>query len=185
MSFDANGLGLAPGMVLAALGYAAVSVLGTGQVIGERMIAKSGWMETCPAALRAAIDSERPALTPIPSKQKIDCKGAALTLFGPEVMPICGLIEGLPLPPDPAVEAAKARRRMEEAQNRRLTRLAAASGSRCGCAVSTLLEKERIAFGIHAGSARLMTPAPVADLTSSLAATLNSAPCAAQMGGLS
>jgi len=176
MAFDAGTLPISPTFLLACAAYAGVSLVGTGPLIAKRMIDTSGWMQSCPAALKASIENERPRYEAIPQAPTIDCRRTLAVLL-PDAQELCDLVDGLPRIPDPNAQAAKARNAAKQAQNRSLDRLAAVSGARCSCAATALQERERASFAVLAGSARLITPPVTRDLQSGLITALNSAPC--------
>lgn len=176
MAVDASTLPISPTFLLACAAYAAISFLGTGPMIAERMTARSGWDVSCKAALDAAIASERPAYEAVPQGSQLDCR-STLGVLMPDARELCDLMDRLPRIPDPAAQAAQARNAAKQAQNRRLDRMAAMSGARCSCASQVLREREAVSFAVLAGSARLISPPVTRDLQSGLVTALNSAPC--------
>ena len=182
MAYDASTLPISPTFLLACAAYAGISLVGTGPLIAKRMIDTSSWMQSCPAALETAIQSERPRYEVIPQAPTIDCR-STLAILLPEARELCELVDRLPHIPDPNAQAAKARNAAKQAENRRLDRMAAMSGARCSCAATALQERERVSFAVLAGSARLIEPPVTHDLQSGLTTALNSAPCNTLQGG--
>ncbi|MEZ5766181.1 MAG: hypothetical protein R3D69_19335 [Xanthobacteraceae bacterium] len=72
-------------------------------------------------------------------------------------------------------------RQLREAEERRIADAAANSGSRCACAAAVFLEEQRIPLALYAGSARLITPAPIKNLRSELSAALNAPQCTSKI----
>jgi len=182
MAFDASTLPISPTFLLACAAYAGINLVGTGPLIAKRMVDTSGWMQSCPAALQATIDSERPRYEAVPQASTIDCQ-RTLAIILPDARELCGLMDNLPRIPDPNAQAVKARNAAKQVQNRRLDRMSAMSGARCSCAAASLQESERASFAVLAGSARLIKPPVTRDLQSGLIAALNSAPCNNIQGG--
>lgn len=159
-------------LLLAGLAYAGLNLFVTGPLIGDRLIEKSGWYETCPAALHAEIQAQR---EPPPIIPRTDCQ----SLMG-GIMPELGALcreYGNPDFGGPMSGMLREQERQRlEAEERRMNLAAAKSEDACTCAANVLLE-ERLAFAIHAGSARQITPPTVASLDSSLARSLHSSAC--------
>lgn len=170
---DFNSLPLSGNLVLALIVYALISVFGTGQLVGERMIEKSGWPSQCQRAVVSELRSNQiePAFTP-----KLDCNSVFGNLFGQEGKQLCRNYGNFNLPFVDQLQAHQ--EKLAEANENRLAQAASKTSSRCSCAASLTLERRRMAFGLHAGSLRLMTPAPVQNLSSELATALHSPECA-------
>ncbi|PCJ82174.1 MAG: hypothetical protein COA52_20240 [Hyphomicrobiales bacterium] len=174
MPFDTNSLPLSGGIVIAALLYAGVSVLITGQVVGERTINKSNWELQCHAALKSEMIAREPAPTFIP---KLDCN-SILGLFGAEGKRVCRR-HGNPQFNFPMLDQLNAqKRRVQALQQKRLSFAASKIGSRCGCAMSVTLEKNRIPWAIYAGSIRTITPPAIKNVQFELETALRSPLCA-------
>ena len=174
MPFDTNALPLSGGIVIAGLLYAGVSVLVTGQVVGERTINKSNWEPQCHAALKSEIIAREPAPTFTP---KFDCN-SILGLFGAEGKKVCRR-HGNPQFNFPMLDQLNAqKRRVQALQQKRLSFAASKIGSRCGCAMSVTLEKNRIPWAIYAGSIRTITPSAIKNVQFELETALRSPLCA-------
>ncbi len=173
MPIDANSLPLGGGIIIAGLLYAGVSVLITGQIVGERTINKTNWEPQCHAALKSEmIASEAaPAFTP-----KLDCN-SILGLFGTEGKRICRK-HGNPQFNFPLMDQINAQKqRVQALQQKRLSNAASKIGSRCGCAMSVTLEKNRIPWAIYAGSIRTVTPSNIKNVQFELETALRSPLC--------
>lgn len=156
--FDLQHLPLGGGLVLTAAGYAAISYLVTGPLIGERTIARSGWAQACPAALHAGAAR---ATTPTPRQNCRTIVGA----MAQEFAPFCDLLAVVP-PVEPA------------------PRQTVSPQTRCACAASRTLD-HRTAWALYAGSARLVTPPTIKALDSTLTQALHAPPCNPKPGGAS
>jgi len=117
-------------MVLAFVVYGLASVL-SGQVMSERMIDKSGWYQTCETML---VEEAKPRPRPknvIPERR---CSDTPIALFIREVGHLCHSF-GDPDINGPARKAEEeARRRAEELNAWKNSKVASAAGSQCGCA---------------------------------------------------
>lgn len=148
--------------------YTAISLYVTGPLVGERTIERLGWMEGCTRALTQHSTSSAPTTTPL------TCQ-TLLGWMGDEAATLCQHY-GNPALPDMSGLAGRAKQRGADAE--RWLGLRETSGSRCRCAINLTLSRERTAFALYAGSARMIAPAPVRTLTQVLETSLNSAPCA-------
>lgn len=174
--FGENSLPLGGSVIVGLFAYAAVSAFVTGPMIGTRMIEQSGWHESCPAALRADIEAQVSPSQPIP---RMDCQ-SMLGRFMPELGTFCREL-GNPDFGGPMTGAMREQERLRrEAEERRLSAAASRSASACSCAANVFLEEDRIAFALHAGSARLITPPEITSLESSLGRALRGPSCTAR-----
>lgn len=158
----------------AGLLYIGASLYVTGPLVGERTIARSAWDTACQALQRAElVGPETPrAFTP-----KFDCR-SLLSWFGSEGRAVCDN-HGNPTFDLPGLDALEAHRRhLREFQHAQLERKLADSKSRCGCAVTVTLERQRTSFALYAGTARLVTPPAIRNLSSELHSSLRSPLCA-------
>jgi len=169
---DINSLPIGGNIVLAIIVYGLISVFGTGQLVGERMTEKSGWANQCPRALVSELRSNQP---PKPFTPKLDCNALFGNLFGREGKRYCRKYGNFNLPLVDQLQDHQ--KKLAQANERRLQQAASKTKTRCACAASLTLERRRIAFGLHAGSLRLMTPAPVQNLSSELASSLHAPAC--------
>lgn len=170
---DLNSLPLSGSFVLALIAYGLISVFGTGQLVGERLIEKSDWPVQCEATLVGELKSRQPATPFVP---KLDCNSIFGTWFGREGKQLCRNHGNFNLPFVDQLQAQQ--NRLAQANEQRFANAASKTKTRCACAASLTLEKQRIAFGLHAGSLRLMTPAPVQNLNSELSTALHAPACA-------
>lgn len=177
---DSSNLPIGGGILLSALLYGAMAVFITGPLVAERTIERGGWQAQCRADLKDALVAEEsvsaPAADVLP---RFDCD-SLLGMFGAEGRQICrrhGNFE-FRLPGMDQLEAR--RKQLREIKRRRLETAIGNVASRCACAAALTLETRRIPFAIYAGSARLITPAPVKNLSNELEASLRSPLCAAQ-----
>jgi hypothetical protein len=170
---DFNSLPLSGGLVLALIAYGLISVFGTGQLVGERLIEKSDWPQQCEATLVSELKSSRSTTPVVP---KLDCNSIFGTWFGREGKQLCRNHGNFNLPFVDQLQAQQ--ERLAKANQQRFANAASKTKTRCACATSLTLEKRRIAFGLHAGSLRLLTPAPVQNLTSELSTALHAPSCA-------
>lgn len=162
--FAENTLPIGGGLLVGLLAYAGVSAFVTGPMIGSRMIEMSGWYENCPAALRAEAQAQTSPGQVIP---RTDCASLIGSIM-PELGALCHQY-GNPDFGGPMSEMMREQERLRrEAEERRLNAAASRSSSACSCAANVLLEEDRVAFALHAGSARLITPPEIASLENSL-----------------
>lgn len=163
------------GAAFSLIAYSLVSLFITGPVIGERMADKTvGWDQQCRTALVAEIEVERPEPVFVP---KLDCESTWGAVF-PQMKDVCRRY-GNPefnLPFMDQLSALENGKRV--LQEKRLELAASQAGSRCDCAVSLTLEKRRVALAIHAGSIRLIEPAPIKTFSSELMTSLHLPQCA-------
>ncbi|MEX0956375.1 MAG: hypothetical protein WDZ83_14340 [Rhizobiaceae bacterium] len=172
--FGEGNLPVTGGVALTALVYGAISLFVTGPLIGERMIAKSGWENQCRSGLVRAIESEQRAA--VPAIPDLDCDALIAPLFGSEGSRFCQRHGGFRLPFADQLQAQK--RRAEELARRTLEGAAAKAGSRCSCAIARTLTDERVSLAIAAASLRLVVPRAASDLNSGLQSALGSDQCA-------
>ena len=173
MPFDVNTLPGGGALIVTGLIYAGVSAFVTGPVIGQRVIIKSGWAEQCKISLQAQISTKEPAPTFPPT---IGCK-SLFGWYGDQGAAFCrryGDRFKLPF----MDQLAAHQRRLKQARERRLTMAASSAPTRCACAASLTLEKQRVSFAIYAGSIRLITPTPIKNLRAALTSALHSPLCA-------
>ena len=174
--FGENSLPIGGSLLVGILAYAGVAAFVTGPVIGARMIEKSGWYQSCSAALRAEIGAQASPGQVIP---RMDCQ-SLLGGFMPELGALCREY-GNPDFGGPMNGMMREQERLRrEAEERRLSLAASRSDDACSCAANVLLEDDRTAFALHAGSARLITPPEVTSLESSLMRSLRGPSCALQ-----
>ena len=169
---DLTNLPVSGGMLLGMLLYCLLSVFGTGQVVGERLIAKSDWPAMCQRQILAELQSSQPAIPQVPT---IDCNGVFGSFFGSQGQEICRRYGNFKLPFMDQLQAQQDR--LATANNERLQNATAKTSSRCECAASLALEENRISLGLHAGSLRLITPASVRGLNSELQSALYARAC--------
>lgn len=160
------------GALLAGAAYAALSIFVTGPLVGERTIDKYGWPARC--ARQAAMgETEQDAPS---SVRTLECGGVLGLLYGREGKAFCerhGAVLSLPFDALGAMQD-----RQQAAARARAAEQAAASESRCSCAVATVLELRRVDLALYAGTARLVTPLSVRSLDAELARAAGSPACA-------
>lgn len=171
--FGENNLPIGGSVLLGLLAYAGVAIIITGPMIGNRMIERSGWYESCPAALRAEAEA---ATSPAQIIPRTDCQ-SLLGSFMPELGALCRQY-GNPDFGGPMTAMMQEQERLRrEAEGRRLNLAASRSADACSCAANVFLEEDRVAFALHAGSARLITPPEIDSLDSSLERALRGSSC--------
>lgn len=160
-------------ILLAALVYALFS-LAAGSLIGGRMIEVSGWMRICAREQAEAIKRKR---EPAPVAPDRSC-GNVLGIWHPDLMKLCQKYGN----PDLEFPHEKADRELRQQAHRlreqALNRVASDAGSRCECAAAVYKRTNMIPLAVHAGSARLLTPAGVETMNAGLKQALIEAPCA-------
>lgn len=163
------------GLVLGAIFYAGVSLVGTGPVIGDRMVERSGWPARCEALIKQEIMSRAPK-TFVPPK--IGCELTfGLFVHDPN---FCRRHSDFELK-NPLIDMAlDQQRRVVEAERARVEARASRAGPRCSCAKQMFLEERRVDLAILAGSARIITPPAVVDLDAALGHALRSPYCAGE-----
>lgn len=170
MTGDLNNFPVGGGTILALFLYALLSLFVTGPIIGERMIEKAGWPAHCQAALKAELETsgQMPGFQP-----KLDCP-SLLSWLGPDGQKLCRQ-GGLKLPFMDQMNAYQDR--LDSFNEQRLESAVSKTRDRCECAAALTLENRRTAFAITAGSARLIVPSPVKNLSSELTAALHMPAC--------
>lgn len=171
--FDMSNLPLSGGLLGAATLYAGLSLFVTGPLIGERMVEKFGWANTCAAHVQANAEAQRAEAAPVP---RLDCGALLGSFLGRDGAKLCAAYGPLLDPIGRAQDAAEAAKRSFDRQ--RLEHAAAGVANRCECASATTLENRRVALALHAGSARLITPPSIRTLRSDLMMSLASPACA-------
>ncbi|MEM9733639.1 MAG: hypothetical protein AAF903_09180 [Pseudomonadota bacterium] len=168
---------LSSGVMLGLIGYGIISVFGTGQLIGDRLIQRSDWQRSCQQVLTQEIMSQQTVPQSLP---QLDCNALLGGFLGKAGKEVCHRYGGLT---DPLFNQMKARQdALRRAAKSKLTQAKARTSSRCGCAATKVLDQHKFAFGIHAGSLRIVTPRPVHDLQSSLQSALHSPSCKIEGG---
>lgn len=176
--FDLSSLPVSGSFLLSCALYAGASIV-AGQVISARMIERAGWPATCETALKTGIAAQKRSAPVVPDTR---CD----TVFGwlhPDVDRLCTHFGNPDLAGPGAQAAREAERRMREARNRDLDRAAAGAGSQCACAASLYRRETMIGWGVHAGSARMISTPQVADMRTGLRQSLGSPACAALTEG--
>lgn len=173
MSIDMNTLPVSPVFVLAAAGYAAVSVFVTGPEIAAREMDRSDWQATCQTTLVQELETTRAPEAVIPEVPNV---GGLLCTFAPEFRDLCALI------PDPNVYAREAERRLQAAETARIAAAASHVGDQCKCAQQVYLDTERLSLALYAASGRLISPKPVTDRDAALTKALRSPVCTSLAG---
>lgn len=176
MAVDASTLPNSPTIILTAAVIAALSAFVFGPEIARREIAHSDWGANCETELRADLEATRAPRQVIPNGT--DCS-STLGMFFPELRDICYQLGN----PDPAAAARAAERRAREAEEARIRRMAARSGSRCACAETVYIEEERVSLALYAASGRLITPSSVENRQAALSRALNAPACNFGPGG--
>lgn len=172
---DTSNLPISGGAFVAGMVYIAITYFITAEVIGERTIAKSDWNKQCTSQLRALILDDTPQADII---SKLDCNSTIGLLLGRQGMDVCRK-HGNPSFNLPFLnQLNEQKRRMNEYKHRRLQSAASRVGSKCDCAISVSLEKNRNAWALYAGSVRLVMPHSVKNFSSELQSALNSSHCA-------
>ena len=168
--FDFNTLPIPGGVIVAGIAWAAISAA-LGQVVAERTIQNSGWIEACEQGLRAETLRQRPQSAPTP---EIACD-QVMGLLGQGADALCDqggdqLFELLNADP-----LAGQREQLRQREENRLARIAALAPTRCSCAASTV-RADRLSWGLFAGSARFLGGPD--DLQADLTRALHSSACA-------
>ena len=151
--------------------YVLLSGFVTGPLVAERTIENSGWHAQCRQVMATEAEISRPAT---PAMPKLDCN-SLMGLFGEEGNAICREYGNWSLPFADQIIAERSR--IEALQNKRFEIAAAQSGTRCDCAAAVMTEEHRLAWGLHAGSIRIVTPPSVRNLQSGLVSALRSPWC--------
>lgn len=172
--FDSQVSGLGGGVVIAGLIYAGASLYVTAPLVTQRIVEKSGWLAQCERSLLSEIETHRSSSSGLPP---IDCQSLMRTL-DPAMRQMIDAFGG-----GVACQMIDAKRHQQEAIERlrqqRMQSVADRAGSRCHCAVSSLIETKRLSLGLYAGSARLLEPALIKNLDGELTGALHAPHCAA------
>lgn len=168
--------------LLACAAFVGASLLG-GQVVGSRMIDKSGWHVTCPEGIAAAARPVRPPSQVIPERR---CSDVA-TYLGPFAFDAAQLCRQFNDPDFNAYERRAeeaARAQQERLDQARLERAAQSADSQCACAAQVYRSDNLVALGVYAGSARQISLPGVQDVETGLRQALGTAQCQAIGGAL-
>lgn len=170
--FEQNtSLPISGGVILSALVYTGTCLFGLGPLLGERTIKKSSWIESCKTGLQKQIEAKRTPRKVIP---KTDCRSMVGWLM-PELSQLCTQYGNPDLAgPFGGLQEQQERLR-KQAEDKRLSAIAAQSGSRCQCAASIVAQD--YAWALHAGSLRLITPPQIQNLNAELNRALYSPHC--------
>lgn len=168
---DLSTLPVTGGALLAGTAYAALALLVTGPLVAERTIDKSGWLARC--ASRNLVEATAATGPSLPS---LDCGAVLGAIYGRDGAVFCARYgEALSLPFN---VLGPLQRQQQNAARARAAQQAAASGSRCACAVRTVLDERRLDLAVYAGTARLVTPLSVRALDAELARAARAPACA-------
>lgn len=174
--FDINSLPISGGIVVTGITWAALSGFVLGPVVADRTITNSQWHQTCEQGLRAGVAAQRPQVEVRPD---ISCN-RLMGAIGNGADQLCDhggdLLLNL-LSIDPLAGQKEQAHRLE---TERLSRIAALTPSRCSCAAS-VVAADRLTWGLHAGSARLVSGPQ--DLSSDLTQALHSPVCVMRVEG--
>lgn len=170
---DFSNTPISGGLVFGLIGYAAISAFITGPIIGERTIKKSNWDQQCKAIIQTQLEADRPLPEFTP---KMDCN-SILGLFGTQGRQVCRQYGNPELKLPMLDQLREFQQRKNTFQAKRLSLAVSQAGSRCDCAISLTLEKRRMPLAIYAGTARLVTPPPIKNISSELLSALNSPQC--------
>jgi hypothetical protein len=152
--------------------WAATSCFLLAPIITERTALKIGWFEDCPKQIVADIQSRMPNSTFQPSIGCNDMVGA----LGSETKQLINMF-GLGMACDALDQKKAQQKRLAEIKRERLSQAAQEASSKCSCAVGHATESNRVSLALHAGSARLIPSASMADLKGTLRASLHSPVC--------
>jgi hypothetical protein len=173
MPIDTTNLPIGGSVILAGAVYVATSLFITGPLVAKRTIdLKSNWNAICERNLKAEISERRSPPKIIP---RTDCQ-SILGQFMPELGQLCRQYGN----PDFGGYSTQLLRQQErlrqQAEERRLAKLATQSGSRCECAASAVSQNKD--WALTAGSLRLVSPPSTnVNLKSELTHALNSPRC--------
>ena len=168
---------ISPGVILGAGIYMAVSVFGTGPMVGSREVAKINWPALCEADVQADISASAmpPPVSIVP---ELNCNSTFGTIFGREGKAFCQNYGNFDIPIPGANALREQEQRVYEAEQRRVARAVSQAGSKCECAASVYQAENRVPLAVYAGTARVITPPQVRNLKSELTRALRSPQCA-------
>lgn len=150
MPIDASTLPLSPNFILTAAAVAGAVAFIVVPEVTHREIARSGWAAICEADIHADLEATRAPRQFIP--EGTDCR-STFGKFYRELGALCDVIGNV----DPAAPARDAERRLREAEDARIRRAAAKTGSRCECAETLYIEEERLSLAVYVASGRSHT----------------------------
>ena len=167
-------------LFVAVAGYVAISLVGTGPMIGGRVIELGGWVGRCEKAIIQSVKSDVPRLqTPAPA---IDCKSVLDIIIGGDIPGLCEIVDVVTDPTAKIIDEKN--RRLAKAYDNRVAKAAASANSKCTCSVNVVLES-RVPWAVYAGTLRLIKMSEIDNLESRLNAALSSPVCAAKFAGAS
>lgn len=163
--------------------FAGVIYIGTclyiaGPLVGERTIARSNWAAEC-ATLQSADTGARE--TERAFAPQLDCR-SLLGWLGSQGREVCDTYGN---PTFDLLDAQAHRQHLQAFGQKQVAQKAAHSKSRCACAVTVTLDRQRTTLALYAGTARLVTPPAIRNLSFELHTSLRSPLCATKEAGLS
>lgn len=168
---DMQSLPVSGGFILGTIAYVGFSVFIAGPLVAERTIENHKWPQICERQIRKNLELSQSVQPGIP-----DMKCNSLFGFHPGLSDICARY-GNPTFSMPFLDVIQQQQeRVREIEKKRLDNKAAQATSQCGCAASIVADN-RTAWGLYAGSARLVEPSKVKNLNSELVTALNSPRC--------
>lgn len=174
MHNEANNLMAGGGSLLVLVAWAGVSLYATGPSIASRTIDKSGWHSQCKHQIVVQSKQEHQA-TAAPVAQ-MDCNAILGGIYGKLGTAICRSGGGR-LVDQALSQKRKAFEAVERKRQALIDDAAANAGTRCNCAISSTIQKNRIPFGVYAGTLRLVQPVSVTNLNAELGTALRSPIC--------
>lgn len=176
MSIDISSFPTNPLTLACVAVYAVFSSEVSGPEIIDRELERDGWYKTCETELRADISTWRgpePLQTP-----KLDCETTFGVVYGDQGKAFCDKYGNFKIPIPGMNVLEEQQRRAREAEERRIARAAAGTGSTCTCAQEVFTASERVAVALYAASARTITTTALKNRDAGLSRALRSPDCA-------
>lgn len=168
-------------IAFAGLAYIGACLYITGPLVGERTIARSNWAAECETLQSVDVGARK---MPSVSTPQLDCR-SLLGWLGSQGREVCDTYGNPKVDLSILDELETQRQRLRALRQEQLAQKVAHSKSRCVCAVTVTLDRHRTSLGLYAGTARLVTPPAIRNLSSELHASLRSPLCAPEKGGAS
>ncbi|MEM8634387.1 MAG: hypothetical protein AAGF33_05360 [Pseudomonadota bacterium] len=165
--FEATSLPLSGGLLAAAL-WAGVAVFALGPEIANRELERDGWHAACAQKLVTQIEETRARPSIAPPAPNI-C--GMLTGIDPQMGGLCRFI------PEPGDMLREVERQRQAEETARINRALRDVTDACACAAGVYVEEHRLALGIYAGSARLITPGEITHRDAALTRALRAPIC--------
>ncbi len=165
-----DSLPISGSVIIATISYAAFTHFVSAPIIAERTLERSNWHTQCPAKLLITYQEQQPQTTTAPS---LSC--ASLAGSSSEFSQLCHSFERSPFGQLMNQTLAAKREQLRLAKEQRLAAATQRAQSQCHCAEMVIAKHP--SWSLYAGSWRLITPAEIKSLNTTLYQAARSANC--------